>query len=65
MRWASPAAALAIDAASDRRSSSSAMVERGEVAERPGPLDGDVHVDGLVLDRLERTDRHAELLRGR
>ena len=35
---------------------------RGEVAGRPGPLEGDEHVGELVLDRLERPDRHAELL---
>ena len=29
--------------------------------QRSGPLDGDVHVRGLVLDRLEGADRHAEL----
>ena len=36
--------------------------EGGVLAHRPGPLDGDVHVDGLVLDRLERSDRHTELV---
>ncbi len=35
--------------------------QRGEIGQRPGPLDRDVHVRGLVLDRLEGTDRHAEL----
>ena len=34
----------------------------GEVRTTPGALDGDEHVGELVLDRLERTDRHAELL---
>ena len=36
--------------------------ERREVAERPGALERDHHVGELVLDRLERPDRHAELL---
>ena len=36
--------------------------QRREVGQRAGALDGDVHVDGLVLDGLERSDRHAELL---
>ncbi len=34
----------------------------GEHAHAPRSLDGDEHVRQLVLDRLERADRHAELL---
>ena len=61
-RWQSPAAALATDVA--RRAARVVLGdrERGEVAGRPGPLERDQHVGELVLDRLERADRHAELL---
>ncbi len=45
-----------------RRSSSSAIAERGEVSRGPGALDRDEHVGELVLDRLERADRDTELL---
>src|SRR4029077_12746437 len=36
--------------------------QRGEVPEGPGALERDQQIGELVLDRLERTDRHAELL---
>jgi hypothetical protein len=36
--------------------------QRAVVGQRAGPLDRDVHVGGLVLDRLEGADRDAELV---
>ena len=36
--------------------------QRREVRQGPGTFGRDVHVDGLVLHRLKRTDRDAELL---
>ena len=36
--------------------------QSGEVDQRPGPFDQAIHVNQLVLDRLERTNRYTELL---
>ena len=49
-----------------RRQSSPGVVggdrQRGEVRQRAGPLESYMHVGHLVLDRLERTDGHTELM---
>jgi hypothetical protein len=34
----------------------------GEIDQSPGPFNKAVHVNQLVLDRLERPNRHTELL---
>ena len=60
-RWQSPAAALATDVARCAALVVFGDRERGEVAGRAGPFERDEHVGELVLRRLERTDRHAEL----
>ena len=36
--------------------------QSGEVDQRPGPFNQAIHVNQLVLDRLERTNRYTELL---
>ena len=61
-RAASPAAALATWQAR-ARSASSASTRHRRVVHRGGrPLERERHVGELVLDRLERADRHVELL---
>ena len=61
-RWQSPAAAFATDVALRAAGVVLGDRERREVTVRPGPLERDDHVGELVLDGLERADRHAELL---